>query len=200
MHELDRILPDTAHEENLLNVFRPHKYRTFVDVGAHVGTWVKALTHNCEKILAIEPVLHKELIENINKWNSNNVFVLCEAAGRENTTSTIKVFDVHSRSTMCDQHPISDPADNEFKLLEINVKTLDNILKDQNEVDLIKIDVEGYELEVIEGAQDVLKRLNPMLCIECHSPSILAELFERMEEVQVYYWNAAYVVGHMFKT
>lgn len=52
--------------------------------------------------------------------------------------------------------------------VEIEVMTLDLFLRDRNErtVSLIKIDVEGYELEVLKGAVEILEKDHPVLFIE----------------------------------
>ena len=52
------------------------------------------------------------------------------------------------------------------------VNTLDNVLQDVENIVLIKIDVEGLELEIINGAQNIL---------ESQSPVIFAELATKTE-------------------
>src|SRR5262249_27695046 len=50
-----------------------------------------------------------------------------------------------------------------------------------NNVSLIKIDVEGYEMEVLKGAMETIKRNKPVLIVEIFfSP----ELNKRLEEIQ----------------
>ena len=43
---------------------------------------------------------------------------------------------------------------------EVNIKTLDNYFKDKNvqEIDLLKIDTQGYEDKVLIGCQETLKK------------------------------------------
>ncbi|MEX2567503.1 MAG: FkbM family methyltransferase [Cyclobacteriaceae bacterium] len=55
---------------------------------------------------------------------------------------------------------------------DIEVVTLDNILKERNigKVNLLKIDVEGFEMEVLKGTQGILsQKEGPILVIECSS-------------------------------
>lgn len=51
---------------------------------------------------------------------------------------------------------------------EVPVETLDSFFSNKK-VDLIKIDVEGFEIKVLRGAQDILKRQSPFLFIEAHN-------------------------------
>ena len=50
-----------------------------------------------------------------------------------------------------------------------NVTTLDTFIEEnftENKIDLIKIDVEGFEYQVLIGAKDTLTKYNPIIIIE----------------------------------
>ena len=54
-------------------------------------------------------------------------------------------------------------------------------------LDLIKIDVEGMELEVLQGAQEVIRRLRPLMIIEAiKADRVALEAFLREMEYQVF--------------
>jgi len=61
------------------------------------------------------------------------------------------------------------------KVGEAKSTTLDNLLKDEKEIALIKIDVEGAELKVLRGMKDVIKRTNNIL-IEVHYDEVWPEI------------------------
>ena len=54
---------------------------------------------------------------------------------------------------------------NEFRIFEVNVKKLDD-LKLENPISFIKIDVEGHEIEVMQGAIKIIKKNKPILLVE----------------------------------
>ena len=47
-------------------------------------------------------------------------------------------------------------------------------------VDLVKIDVEGAEREVLEGAEETLKKHHPMVYVEVHSPRVRRHTLEKL--------------------
>jgi hypothetical protein len=54
--------------------------------------------------------------------------------------------------------------------VQVEVKTLDEVLKDASHIDLLKIDVQGLEASVLRGAVEVLGRTR-LLLIECNFAS-----------------------------
>jgi len=60
----------------------------------------------------------------------------------------------------------------------IKIDTIDNILRDLKikHVDLIKVDVEGVEIEVFKGAKNTLKRSHPKMVFEAMTPKKIEEI------------------------
>ena len=76
-------------------------------------------------------------------------------------------------------HNINRVTPNE-KFIEVNANTLDSLLQENgisvNEVNWIKIDVEGAELEVLKGAHNILSKSKDIsLLIEIHSSESLSK-------------------------
>ena len=133
-----------------------------VDVGAHIGNhsiYLASFT-NCDKVFAFEPnkKTYSILVKNIkdnklgNKIKTFNV-ALGDKPGK-----------VSIREALGGKLGSSQVVEGD----EIEVKTLDSLLKD-DKVSLIKIDVEGYEAHVLIGAQDTLKNHSPYLVIEAQT-------------------------------
>lgn len=66
------------------------------------------------------------------------------------------------------------------EMIAVRVETLDRALPDEYVPTLIKIDVEGAELEVLKGAADTLARFRPIVIFEhgAGRPDVSKELFE----------------------
>lgn len=125
--------------------------RTCVDIGAHVGTWSMWLTHAFAYVHAFEPVAaHRECFyANVAAANCQlHPVALGAEAGRvamaENPAST---GSAHVRGAG-----------------DIEMRTLDSY--QLPDVDFIKIDVEGLELEVCQGAIATIQRCRPVMVVE----------------------------------
>jgi len=127
----------------------------FVDVGANIGSYtILASAEIGAKTISIEPVLSTFcfLKDNI---ALNNIGDLVEAhnIGLAGTKGSIKFTGTLDT--------VNHVATNDDKdVIEVQIDTLDNIVNERNPC-LIKIDVEGYEYEVLKGASETL--MNPSL-------------------------------------
>lgn len=73
------------------------------------------------------------------------------------------------------------PSDQEqIKVLDVVLKRLDDMVPADLDIDLIKIDVEGAELKVLEGAVGLLRRCRPVVIFEYGLGS--AEFYEAWPE------------------
>ena len=127
----------------------------FLDIGSNVGTWVVLASGVTEcKSIAIEPVkeTYHKLIKNINlnniqsKVHTNNI-----ALGEVESEVNIS----RSRGAL---NRISDSKQSDIEL--VHQKTLDDITIEKSPA-IIKIDVEGYEMQILRGGKRTLS--NPEL-------------------------------------
>jgi FkbM family methyltransferase len=88
---------------------------------------------------------------------------------------------------------------NNKKLTIIKQVKLDDVLDNAS---LIKMDVEGYETKVIEGANKIIKHCKPTLAITCyHYPQDLLEIYESVMSTHVYkYVKLRHFGGNLFDT
>jgi hypothetical protein len=64
---------------------------------------------------------------------------------------------------------------------EVRTVSLDDIVADRGiEPDLIKIDVEGHEAQVVQGASDLIDRVRPTIIIEMGHASADGALFAKL--------------------
>jgi FkbM family methyltransferase len=124
----------------------------FVDIGANIGSYtVLASAHVGSKSITIEPVpsTYSNLLNNININNiKERVTTLNFAIGSKNSTIdfTIDMDTVNHVATKEDSNIIS-----------VKLVKLDDLLDNKELPTLLKIDVEGYETDVILGADNLLK-------------------------------------------
>ncbi len=145
------------------------KKGVFIDIGANLGVYSilmgKRLGNN-GTVLSIEPESHTvELLkQNVELNKLKNVFVVEKACSSKTGKSTLYLegttYSGGLHSLKKYGHHVSE--------MEIEVETLDSIFSrsELKKVDLIKIDVEGGELEVLKGAKKVLKNYHPRIICE----------------------------------
>ena len=125
----------------------------FFDIGAHLGEKSKKFLDKNLKIVMLEPLPQcvKQLRENFK--NINNVQILEKAVGR--TVGNMKL-EVNSKiptiSTMAKHWKNGRFSNQEWdQKISVEVTTLDRLIKIYGLPNYIKIDVEGFELDVILG-------------------------------------------------
>lgn len=125
--------------------------RTAVDVGAHVGLWSYNLAPAFQRVVAFEPVAdHRDcFVQNV---PFGNVELEPFALGAE------------ARSVSIASDPKSTGDSRVAGDGEIPMRTLDSFELDG--VDLLKIDCEGYEENVVRGAEQTITRDRPVIVVE----------------------------------
>jgi FkbM family methyltransferase len=129
--------------------------RTFIDVGTNVGIWSLPMTKNFKKVVSYEP--SKQNLECL-KANIPNGIDLREKA-IANFTGTA---DFHQAGKNCGDGKLCRPGVGSS--YSVPVVRLDD--EQLDEVDLIKIDVQGWEYEVLDGARKLLEEQRPWVIFE----------------------------------
>ena len=134
---------------------RNKKFDTVLDIGAWCGTWSAEFAPYCKKIYAFEPdKIHFEcLLKNLSSFD--NIELLDYAMGDTETTVSLTDDDFTQARRI-------------YSIGNILMKTVDSF--QFKNVDLIKIDVEGFEMNVLKGAKDTLKNCK-FLMIELNNNS-----------------------------
>lgn len=127
------------------------KFKLILDVGAWCGTWTRAMQPFAEKIVAFEP--DKTHFKCLQRNATINCDPRMEAVGSE-----IKWISLTEDNFT--------QAKRIHKQGDIRMVTLDYF--DFKNVDMIKIDVEGYEMEVLKGAKKTLENVK-FLMIELNN-------------------------------
>jgi FkbM family methyltransferase len=180
-------LPDAARSKHLEEVF----YRSLLeersnglifDVGANAGAKTAIFSKIANKVISVEanPTAARVLKQRFHK--NKRVHVVEKACGACDETRLMYFFkDADAYNTLSEKWRDAlangpDGAVGRPPLVSniatgVSVTTLDKLINVYGLPSYIKIDVEGFELEVIKG----LSRRVPMLSFECNLPVFKAE-------------------------
>ena len=123
-----------------------------VDIGANIGEFSLAVLSKNQNIsiIALEPSPkeHELLVRNLKSAKAKPLNI-----GAWNKSGSLTFF---SKGETADNSLFE--FDGYTHKSEVNLDTLNNILKDTDRIKLLKIEAEGAEPEIIEGAGDILLR------------------------------------------
>lgn len=150
----DKRLYQPQHIDRCFHHIKNRKH-TAIDVGGHCGFWSFYLGGNFKKVYTFEPV---EIFRECFKKNipHENVELLSVALGNENDFVSMNVELENTGATH-----VSNKTDG---LNKVELKKLDDY--EFTDIDFIKIDVEGYENQVVLGSKETLLRNKPIIIVE----------------------------------
>jgi len=141
---------ETSGEKNvveLLNNISDDKEIVVFDVGAHTGEWFhmfKGLYTKKAQIYSFEP--EKNAFVELSKIKDGSLHPVNMALG-----NTIENKYLSGAQVM---DSANNPNSEEIKITTIDKYCSDNNIKN---IDLLKMDVEGYELKILRGAKEMIK-------------------------------------------
>ena len=143
------------------------------NIGVHTVEWAKLL-HDFGHIFSFEAQekIYYALAGNIALNNCLNVTARLAAVGAENGFISIPELDYTIPSSygsfelkaIPNHEYIGQSVDYDNPCIRVPILTLDSL--DLQRVDFIKIDVEGMELDVLLGAEQIIRRSKPQMIIE----------------------------------
>ncbi len=152
-------------EKNFIELIK-NELNFCLDIGANIGTYSKLLIHNTSsKVFSFEPL--EDAFRELEKLANNEIYkdrlkVYNFAFGESNKKEKLYYSNTKSQlaSFLEDANKLSfvDKKNNFSKLVEI--KKLDDFVDVMN-VDLIKIDTEGYEMNVLKGSRNFISKIKP---------------------------------------
>lgn len=155
------------HIEKAIKLSRKLKLKenTIIDVGGADGTTSKIFSRAFpnSKIYVFEPL--KENFSLIQKILDQfpNLILINKAAGSTSVTGTInKTKRITSSSLYQPSFDIKSELFSDILSVEntekISITTLDETIPQNEQITILKLDVQGYELEVLKGANSVISR------------------------------------------
>jgi len=165
----DILILNNLSEPWMKHYFKPNSGDVVIDIGAHVGKYSLVAARSVGErgtVIAIEahPENFNALLNNMHLNRFRNMIALNVAAFNEDGKK-MRLYGFR---------------DNSYSLkslegVEVETRTVDSILKEypSRRVDWVKIDVEGAEVQVLEGMKDIIKNnQNLKILIEVHGENI----------------------------
>jgi FkbM family methyltransferase len=158
-----------------------------IDVGANCGLHTVGFAKSAGmdgKVWAFEPVLYsfEKLQLNLAINGLSNTVCVNAALGENKSTVKMNVakpdsYYLGNSSIVKNEKFDSLDASGELDLVEVEMLTMDEYFSTQeiDRLDFIKIDVEGYEINVLRGATKTLEKFKPVIVME-YSQSRLTHL------------------------
>ena len=151
-------------------VLKPYfnKSQKAIDIGANLGVFTAYLLKYFSHVIAIEP--NPDMVQKIKQLlGKQNLTIIEGAAGNENRTVELTIPTINGQELTGWAKVNSTDFTAEinsviYKTITVNQYKLDQF--SYSNLGFIKIDVEGYELETLKGAENTLIRNKPILFIE----------------------------------
>jgi len=145
-----------------------------VDVGAAEGLFSLSVIRRCRRVMMVEPneIFYRSL---------NVTFGSYLKEGRA------KIVRAAAGAAMGTAHLLEKGGGSRIDgngTQQVELATLDSLLENEEKVDYIKADVEGYELEVLKGAERSIMRHKPRMAITSyHAKNIHTEIIDYVRSI-----------------
>lgn len=157
---LGTIVNDQIAAFLLTKLCYPHK--VFIDIGAHIGSVMSAVVdHDTTiKIIAVEAMPDKAM-----KLRQKFSFVELHECAVGDSEGEVTFYINTKQSGYSSLGRPADQQESNFKKIKVPIRKLDNLVSSDC-VDVIKIDVEGAELGVLRGSENLISKNRPVIMFE----------------------------------
>ncbi|WP_275270441.1 FkbM family methyltransferase [Limnobacter sp. P1] len=166
--------------------------RTVLDIGSNSGIFALAASAaGARRVYAFEPVkrIHARLDENIRLSGFNNVDALLCAVGASDGEAEICDPGGDAPTSASLSQRFADDHLGSTITTPVRVVAIDSWAQAQGivDIDLIKLDVEGFEESALLGMREIVKRDRPTLLVE-----VLGEYEDRIRQLVQDLWGTQY--------
>lgn len=153
--------PETATKDlvearkKLYSSFFTNEHDLYFDVGANMGNRIEPLVNMGIKIVAVEP--QQSCVDFLNKKYADRIVVVPKGLSEKEGVLDMFIADESTISSFSQEWIESTKSSGRFKRnnwdkkVQVEITTLDKVIADHGHPKFIKIDVEGFELNVLKG-------------------------------------------------
>jgi len=153
--------------------------RKVLDIGANTGIYslIACAAHHETTVMAFEPVprIYEQLQRSILRNNFQDRCSTMNAAVSDSEGEAQFHVPNHGIPTVSSLH-LEGFRGIEGTLITVPLVTIDGLLKEDEPVDLVKIDVEGFEDHVLRGMLRTIQNHQPAIILECNVDGPIDEL------------------------
>lgn len=187
-----RIFRDGIYEkeivDDLYNELNPTK--NFIDIGANIGQHSLLLAPYSKNVYSFEPIpaVFNQFKESVTLNKIQNLHIYNTAIGEKKDVQPFNYVPNHAGTSSFVER--DDPNPN---IITVQIDTLKNVLGDVK-MDVIKLDVEGYESVVILGNKEKILKDKPVIFMEYNPDWIEKEGSAKTEEVFNFFLGNGFTV------
>ncbi len=155
---------------------------TFVDGGANDGIYSLFAARRVGPggtVLAVEPSgrEHRRLLANLERNPDMRVIPVRAALGRAPGEALLAVAEVGHEGQNTIGESVSNPKVATAKHETVPMTTLDGLVEEHGlaRVDVVKLDVEGSEVDALLGARKTIERFHPVIQIEAETERLASQ-------------------------
>ena len=156
--------------------------RDAIDIGANKGVYAELLSRICKRVYAFEPnpkmysVLKRSCAKNVETF----YMALSDKSGVAELRIPVRPSGYSNQGASLSTYKINES----YASVEVKCSRLDEL--NLKNIGFIKIDVEGFELSVLRGAVETIKRELPIMLIEIEEAHTGMPIEEMIAEVEAY--------------
>lgn len=179
-----------SHDQNMLPIVLSHipVGGVVIDVGAFIGDHTIAYLNKVREngmVYAFEPYINAFECLKFNLKNYKNLNAFNYALGNSEDYISMEIVETNDGMNFIKQGN------------DIRITRLDTISQNFTKLDFIKIDCEGYELDVLQGGQRTIQKYKPKMLIEINEMTLNRNNVKRED---IYEWLdvAGYVYHNIY--
>ncbi len=152
-----------------------------IDIGSNWGRYTFEMSKYSKKVYAFEP--NPKLCKFLRKVFDSNIEIKEIALSDTESKTNLRYVDVNlGISTIEEENQLN--GENKISSIQVKTKKLDQY--NFEPISLIKIDVEGHEQVILNGAKNILQKFKPAIIIEIeerHKPNSIDYITKFLEKI-----------------